>query len=271
VLDRTSELGRLVLEPGCVGGAGPAGHHVEQPGVQATVLVAGQVDHRGHRPIRADPGRPPDVFIHAECGHTAQPYWVRGAADRFDPDGVPQCVPVHSQVPGQSRHRGVVEGQRVGGPRDRPAGELGPRRDQLMLFAERDHRTSRLGAPPEPLTPAHSGDCAKARRVGSDVISAAVTDRDHSTARAATSIGIGLNGHHKPVTIVAFHTQHMHPGHVEQGIGPSAPARARTTRTVVHVGVFISSGSLVAPDHEGPDTLIPVPPRRPHHVLRLSS
>jgi hypothetical protein len=97
------------------------------------------------------------------------------------------------------------------------------------------------------------------------VISAAVTDRDHSTARAATSIGIGLNGHHKPVTIVAFHTQHMHPGHVEQGIGPSAPARARTTRTVVHVGVFISSGSLVAPDHEGPDTLIPVPPRRPHH------
>jgi hypothetical protein len=55
----------------------------------------------------------------------------------------------------------------------------------------------------------------------------------------------------------------VHAGDVEQGVSPSAPARARATRRVVHVEVFWSSECLVASDPEGLDTFIPGPPRRP--------
>jgi hypothetical protein len=47
----------------------------------------------------------------------------------------------------------------------------------------------------------------------------------------------------------------MHAGHVEQRIGAGTQPPAPITRTVIHVGVFIRIGSLVAPDPEGPDTL----------------
>jgi hypothetical protein len=47
----------------------------------------------------------------------------------------------------------------------------------------------------------------------------------------------------------------VHPGHVEQGIRPSAPAHADATRTVIHVGAFIRIGCLVAADPEDPDLL----------------
>jgi hypothetical protein len=47
--------------------------------------------------------------------------------------------------------------------------------------------------------------------------------------------------------------EYVHPGHVEQGIRPSAPAHADATHTVIHVGAFIRIGCLVAADPEGPD------------------
>ncbi len=57
-------------------------------------------------------------------------------------------------------------------------------------------------------------------------------------------------------------TEDIHPRNVEQGIGALAPRVARDARTVIHVEVFNPSGSLVASDLEGLDTLIPAPPRR---------
>jgi hypothetical protein len=67
--DAGGEFAALGLEPGGVGGAGPAGHHVEQAGVQVAVLVAGQVDHSGDRPVGVpDPARSPDVLVDPEDG-----------------------------------------------------------------------------------------------------------------------------------------------------------------------------------------------------------
>ena len=79
--------------------------------------------------------------------------------------GVPQGVPVHPQMPGQRRNRGVVMGQRVDRPADGTAGELGPRPDQRVGLGERLDRKGRLGAPPRPAcaTPPRSGRRSTAR------------------------------------------------------------------------------------------------------------
>jgi len=63
----------LVLQPTLVGVARSADDGVEQPGVEASVLVAGQIDHDGHRPVLPDPAWPPDVPIDAESLHLPQP------------------------------------------------------------------------------------------------------------------------------------------------------------------------------------------------------
>jgi hypothetical protein len=64
-----------------------------------------------------------------------------------------------------------------------------------------------------------------------------------------------LHRQHQPVSPVHGDVEYVHPGHVEQGIRPSAPAHADATRTVIHVGAFIRIGCLVAADPEGPDLL----------------
>jgi len=50
----------------------------------------------------------------------------------------------------------------------------------------------------------------------------------------------------------------MQAGNIEHRIGPSAPARTRTTHRVGHrSGILQSISCLVATDPEGPDTLNP--------------
>jgi hypothetical protein len=51
-------------------------------------------------------------------------------------------------------------------------------------------------------------------------------------------------------------------GQVEKGVGPGAPPRAGTTRKVIHLEAFWSSGCLVAPDPEGLVPFTPATPRR---------
>jgi hypothetical protein len=62
-LDGGGETVGLVLQPGLVGGPRPADDRVEKPGVEASVLVTGQIDHNRHRPVGADSAGPPDVLI----------------------------------------------------------------------------------------------------------------------------------------------------------------------------------------------------------------
>ncbi|XAS78273.1 hypothetical protein V3G39_01475 [Dermatophilaceae bacterium Sec6.4] len=80
-----------------------------------------------------------------------------------------------------------------------------------------------------------------------------MTDRDHPAGRAPADISIGFDAHHNPARILMNHGKDRETGQIEQGIGPSTPAQARATRTVIRVEVFSSSGSLVAPDPEGLD------------------
>jgi hypothetical protein len=61
--------------------------------------------------------------------------------------------------------------------------------------------------------------------------------------------------------VVTGDVENVHTGNIEQGIGPGTPTRARTARTVIHVGAFSRSVGLVATDLEGPDTDLGAPPR----------
>src|SRR5215204_5393677 len=63
LLDVSGESVRLSLQPGLVGGSGAANNRVKESGVEASVLVTGQIHHDRHRTIGADPGGPPDVLI----------------------------------------------------------------------------------------------------------------------------------------------------------------------------------------------------------------
>src|SRR3712207_7334281 len=60
------------LEPGRVGGARPARDHVQQPRPDMSVLVTGQINHRGHRPGGTMVGRLPDVLVHRSEEHTSE-------------------------------------------------------------------------------------------------------------------------------------------------------------------------------------------------------
>src|SRR5215207_2002960 len=50
-LNLAGEPVRLVVQPPLVGGSGPADDRVQEPGVQASVLVTGQIDHDRHSPV----------------------------------------------------------------------------------------------------------------------------------------------------------------------------------------------------------------------------
>jgi hypothetical protein len=65
-----------------------------------------------------------------------------------------------------------------------------------------------------------------------------------------------LDGQHQPLLVVDLHINDVHVGNIEDGIGPGAPTRTRTTHRVRHRRGFLS-GSLVASDPEGPDTFNP--------------
>lgn len=99
VLDPGGELAGLLLEPVGVRGPGPARDDVQQPRVQCSVLVAGQVHHAGHGAILVpDPGRTPDVLIHPQRPHAAEAARVGDPPARLGLDGVPAGMPVHPEV-----------------------------------------------------------------------------------------------------------------------------------------------------------------------------
>lgn len=171
------ELFGLGLQPARARGPGAADHDVERPGVQDALLIAGQVDHPGHGPVGIpDPGGSPDVIVDAQDGHTLQAGRVTDSPCRLGLNGIPAGVPVHPQMPSDRRDGRVIEGQRVGGPPDRPRGEPGPRRRQVVDLAERPTGTGRLGAPPHPLDPSQRDRHPETRRVCHDMHPPGITE-----------------------------------------------------------------------------------------------
>jgi len=58
---------------------------------------------------------------------------------------------------------------------------------------------------------------------------APVPDRHDPAGRAPTHIGVGLDGQDEPCRST-LHGQHVHPGHVEQGVGARTSGHARSAR-----------------------------------------
>src|SRR5215204_2465902 len=87
---------------------GAADDGIQQPGVQASGLVTGQIHDDRDGSIDPDPRGPPNVLIDSEGLHAAQPIGVADAGLGFDLDCVPCCVPVHAQMSGQRRDGGAV-------------------------------------------------------------------------------------------------------------------------------------------------------------------
>jgi hypothetical protein len=179
--------------------------------------------------------------------HAGEPARAVGAPRRLSLDRAPHRVPADPQVPGQRGDGGVIVRERVDRPPDRSAGEHRARRDQFVFLGPGQLRAVGLGAAPDPLEPDDQHRQPEARRVGRGGAPPSVPDRDDTAARAAGRIGVGLDGDHQ-LAVTATDVEHVHAVAVEHRIGPGAPTSTQTTPIVVHVGVFISSDSLVATD-----------------------
>ncbi len=214
--------------------------HVEQAGVQLPVGVAGQVDHRGDRPfVLPEPAGSPNVLVHAEGLHPAQPSGPARTGSGFGLDRPPQRVPADPQMPRQRGDGRVVMGQRISRPDDRAATQHRPRADQLVFLRPRQLRAVGLAAAPDPLQPDDQHRQPEARRIGRLDAAPAVPDRHDTAGRAAAHVGVGLDGAHQ-LAVATLHIEYVHAIAVEHRIGPGTPARTRTTPIVVHVGVFFS-------------------------------
>ena len=119
LFDGGGESVGLVLQPRLVGGSGAADDRVEKPGVEASVLVTGQIDHDCHRPIGADPRRSPYVLIDPQGPHSGKAFGHGNPGLGLGLDRGPGGVPGDAEMTGQRRHRGVVIAERIGGPPDR--------------------------------------------------------------------------------------------------------------------------------------------------------
>lgn len=77
------QLGQLSLEPVRIRGPGPSRHDVDQPRVQASLLISSQIDHRRHRPIPAVMRGSPDVLIDADRADPTSTARIVGAPARL--------------------------------------------------------------------------------------------------------------------------------------------------------------------------------------------
>jgi hypothetical protein len=99
LLHAVDEPVRLGFQPGLVDAAGTAHNRIQQPGVQASGLVTGQIDHDRDRSVDPDPRRPPNVLIDSQRLDVLQPGGVAGTGPGFDLDRIAAGVPVHTQLP----------------------------------------------------------------------------------------------------------------------------------------------------------------------------
>lgn len=108
MLHRRGEARRRGAKPGRVRGAGPAGHHVQQLRADPAGVVAGQVDHRGDRPVLPATGWLPDVLVHAERDHPVEPVRVLDQVAGVRLDGTPEGVPADPEPTRQRGDGGVI-------------------------------------------------------------------------------------------------------------------------------------------------------------------
>jgi hypothetical protein len=231
------------------------------------VLVTGQVDHAGDRPIiLPNPRGSPDVLVQAERRDAGEPGGGGGPASRLELDGVPAGVPVHAEMPSQRQDGGVVVRQSTGGPSDRPASQLRPRGEQRVYLAERAARACPLRTAPDPLAPPQRRRHTEVRCVGGLVHPPAVPYGDDSARGAAGEVRVGLHRHEQAV-LLPVHREHSHPRHAEQrtAAGRTNAHPDHTDDPVIHVGVFFDPVAWSLPIVKAPTPQPPAAPRRPAH------
>jgi hypothetical protein len=96
LLDAVDEPVRLGFQPGLVDAAGAAHNGVQQPCVQASGLVTGQIDHDRDRSVDPNPRRPPNMLIDSQRLDVLQPGRVASTGPGFHLDRIPAGVPVHT-------------------------------------------------------------------------------------------------------------------------------------------------------------------------------
>jgi hypothetical protein len=186
----------LGFQPGFIDAPGAADDGIQQPGVQASSLVTGQIHDDGDGPIDPDPRWPPNVLVHSKGLHPAQPIGVAGAGLGFDLDCVPGCVPIHTQMPGQRRDGGVVVTERAGCPRNRAGCQHRSGRRHIVGLAESRRRAQRFSTPPDPHQPSQQRDPGEARRIVQYPKPPAMANCHYPTCRACGLRLTRLDGEH---------------------------------------------------------------------------
>ena len=178
-----------------------------------------------------------------------------GVAD----DGVPAGHPRDPEAAGDRGHGGVVMAQAVDGPGDRSGAELGPRSGEGVLLGPGQTRTTRLGAAPDPLLPAHPHRPAERGRVMHDLDPTAVADGDDAAVGAAGQGLLGLHRDHDMAVVIDAHLEDVKALDTEQLISPRTACDHGPTPTVGHVRVSLLAAwsppivEALTPVH-GPDT-----------------
>jgi hypothetical protein len=148
-LDALAECVAAVTKPGLVGLPGAARDQIEESGPDASVLIAGEIDHAGEL-LRAASALVdgaggdvmPDVLVDAKRGDAGEAGLVVGGGFEHRSYRPPQGFPGAAELAGQSLDRGVLPPHLPDRPQCRAAGEQRPRPcDLRVLFHERGHWT----------------------------------------------------------------------------------------------------------------------------------
>ena len=147
-LDAFAERVAAVTQPGLVGLTRAARDQIEEPGPDASLLVAGEIDHAGEL-LRPAPALVdglggdvmPDVFVDAQRGDAGEAGLVVGGGFKDRLDGSPQRPPGAAELPGHPLNGGVLPPHLPDRPRRRPSGEQrsGPRHIGVLLHELTGH------------------------------------------------------------------------------------------------------------------------------------
>jgi len=209
--------------------------------MDASVVVTAQVDHAGQllRPALAGVDVVPQVFVHAQAGHTGEPGLIIGGTLQDRRHAGPHGPPRRAQLAGQPGDRGVFATQLLHHPAARPSGEHRPRLGHpVVLLGEHPHRTRRLRARPSALAPPHHRRHPEARRVDQPDRPPAV-GTGHDPARGAAPHRQWRLDYDLQPAGVALHPDYVEAGKAHQQVtavtvGIVGVAARRATRRLGH-------------------------------------
>ena len=205
-----AEVRATLLEPVGVGSPGPAGHEVQEAGMDTSCLVTGQVDHPSQllRPTAARLDRlGGDVVLHVLIDpqglHAGEPCGVGGHLLEQRLDRRPHRLPGRAELTGDALHRGALTPDLGDAPPPRTGGQQTPWwRETLVGLGKRPDPAQNLGAAAQPLAPDQIHRRSEARDVDQPNLATTARGRDHPAARTAQERRGGLDRHPQPAGVL---------------------------------------------------------------------